>query len=117
MVPGNGIIVKTDSSAASGASVSDYHLGGYQTSAVTHPSAWTVSDLQVGFLSGPMLRVYTCVQTLALCTCGRARRCRGRSSGSSMAKATSPQEATGVLQGRSDCTPFKKAAGTALCDD
>lgn len=53
MVPGNGIIVKTDPSAASGASVSDYHLGGYQTSAVMHPSAWTVSDLQVGFLVWP----------------------------------------------------------------
>ena len=47
MVPGNGMIVKTDTTAASGASATDYTLGGYQTSAVTHPSSWTVSDIQV----------------------------------------------------------------------
>ena len=47
MVPGNGIIVKTDASAASGASVADYKLGGYTTSAVTQPSSWTVTDTKV----------------------------------------------------------------------
>lgn len=47
MVPGNGIIVKADSTAASGASVLDYALNGYTTSAVTHPSAWNVTDMKV----------------------------------------------------------------------
>ena len=47
MVPGNGIIVKADASAASGASVADYKLGGYTTSAVTQPSSWTVTDTKV----------------------------------------------------------------------
>ncbi len=47
MVPGNGVIVKTDSTAASGASATDYRLGGYDTSSVTHPSAFTVTDIEV----------------------------------------------------------------------
>jgi hypothetical protein len=47
MVPGNGIIVKADTSAASGASVADYALRGYDTSSVTQPSSWTVTDTKV----------------------------------------------------------------------
>lgn len=47
MVPGNGIIVSTDSAAASGASVGHYALNGYSSSDVTQPSAWNVTNLQV----------------------------------------------------------------------
>lgn len=47
MVPGNGIIVRVDRNAASGASVAGYTLGGYSTSAVTQPSSWTVTDAKV----------------------------------------------------------------------
>ena len=47
MVPGNGIIVKADEQAASGASVADYHLGGYRTREVTQPSSWTVTETKV----------------------------------------------------------------------
>jgi hypothetical protein len=47
MVPGNGIIVKADPRAASGASVADYTLGGYRTPEVTRPSSWTVTNMKV----------------------------------------------------------------------
>ncbi len=39
MVPGNGIIVKTDSGAASGASAADYTLG-VRGHAVLHTAQW-----------------------------------------------------------------------------
>ena len=47
MVPGDGIIVKADAQAASGASVADYTLGGYRTPEVTQPSSWTVTEAKV----------------------------------------------------------------------
>ena len=54
MVPGNGVIVKADAQAPSGASVADYHLGGYRTREVTQPSSWTVTETKVQRPCGPV---------------------------------------------------------------
>jgi len=59
MVPGNGIIVSTDSAAASGASVGHYALNGYSSSDVTQPSAWNVTNLQAASSGGRLLAAFT----------------------------------------------------------